>query len=36
MELQQSKASRSARTGELPQAGAWCQHPQSLPNRWHQ
>lgn len=30
------KASRSTRTGELPEAGAWCQHPQSLPNCWHQ
>ena len=30
------KASRSARTGGLPQAGSRYQHPQSLPNRSHQ
>lgn len=30
------KASRSTRTGGLPQAGSRRQHSQSLPNRWHQ
>ena len=30
------KAGRSTRTGGLPQAGSRSQHPQSLPNRWHQ
>lgn len=30
------KASRLTRTGGLPQAGSRYQHPQGLPNRWHQ
>lgn len=29
------KASSVTRIGGLPQAGAWCKHPQSLPNRSH-
>jgi len=30
------KPASSTRTGGLPQAGSWHQHPPGLPNRWHQ